>query len=403
MRQGQGQPFQGFPPQQGFPGAQVPPGYGPALQPPKPKSKVGLIIGIIAGVIILGVAVILMLPDPPAPAPNNPPPPLATNNQPATPPATPPTAPPATPPATDNKAQYTAKVLAKGQFNFEFQSYDGFAGNQIALARSADGGNVDLMVLEFQDGTFQEAVAATMPIGKLNDVNHGKIFNDGKDYAIAPAESGLILVPEDDDAQTLDGKGLEHVLVGDWDGDGKHETVTVSTKDGFKVLTFWRYKPDQSGEKLATLGAKAFLKGPQVIKFSDNPRNFVLGMAPDEVQVQDQLVLGMFRVNTTTGMELFGYYPLHQTAAEAVSGYAAGTVAGKPTLVAAYQPQSGNSYLEFFDISNADLNKVPPSRGKVSMPDSRSYQVVLGYFTQKQDLEILAMDPEQGTWYVIGF
>jgi hypothetical protein len=399
-----------FPGRPVYPPNQVSPNFGPAPQPQPRKSSVGKIIGIvlgsIVGLVVLGIVIIMMLPDPGPGPTDNPGQNVVNKDQPATPGTTAPTTPttptqPTTPPANNDQGQKMVKTLAQGQYKFDFQSYDGFAGNQLALARSDGKGNVEMVVLEFSGGTFQEAIQAVYPLGQLNDVNHGKIFNDGKDYAIAPADDGIIIVPEDDDAQTLSGKGFQHVLVGDWDGDGKYETITFLNKDGANLQTYWRYGPDGNGEKLGQV-SQAPLKGLQVASFKGEARNYVLGIAPDSLQKPDQLVLATFTASPTKGFEFFGYYPVHQTAGEQVTGYAAGTVAGVPTLVVAYQPKNGNSYLELFDIRTADVNKTPPSRGKIELPANDSFQVILGNYTQKQETEILLLDM-QGNWYIAGF
>lgn len=395
-------PAPSYPPQQpGYPPQQ--PGYYRAQPAPQKKSSGGLVAAaMVGGVLVLVVGGFLawravQKPDTP---PAKPAAPAVTDNKPAPEPAKPAPEPakPAPAPAT---ATLKANVVAKGKLDFAFQSYDGFAGNQLALART-EGDRSKVMVYEFGKGKFEPVVEVDQPLGKVNDVNHGPIFNDGKDYALIPAEQGMVVVPEDGDADQYTGKNIQHILVGDYDGDKQYETLVIGQDGANFVLNLFRYGPGAQGPKLKSTTMPVWLSGAQVVNLAGANKALILGV--DTIKIQDKLPVALYQTDTNLNLTQFALLPIHQAAGEQVTGYAAGSIGGKPTLAVAYDGAPG--YLELFDINVAQPSKstaaAPTSRGKVALPQGSGYQVIMGSFTAKGAQEVLVLSGD-GNYAIYSF
>jgi hypothetical protein len=383
------------------------PGYSPA-PPRSPKSSAGMWSAIGGGALVLLIGALLAWrftrPDQPVtPTPQPAKPAVVDKNQPAPQPA------PAPAPA-DTKQQPApadakgtpmpkAALVAQGKLNFKFHAYDAFAGNQLALA-GEDGENSHVMIYEFMEGKFEEAVEVLQPLGKVNDVNHGPIFNDGKDYAVIPAEQGLVVVPEDGDADQYTGKNIQHALVGDFDGDKQYETLVVGKDGNFFMLNLFRYAAGGQGPKLKSVGAQAWPDGTQVVNLAGVNR--ALLAAIDPTPVQGKMPIALYGVDANLTLPQFASLAVHNNGD--VTGFAAGNIGGKPTLVVAYN--GSPAYLEFFEINTAKPNTdpavSPASRGKLTLPAGSGYQVILGSFTKKGAQEVLVLLGD-GSYSIYGF
>lgn len=391
------------PPVQGQPGY---PGPGPQGFPPPPRKSNALVIAIAAvgGVAVLGVGAWLLLGRKPAPAVNpNPKPPVANNNpdKPANPQPDPNPNPPPAPPGTGT---VKAKVLAQGQIDFpNWRTYDSYGGKQLGLAGS-DGTYVNAKVFEFANGTFKPVLEAAMPMGQVLDVNHGPMFNDGRDWLVVLGEKGTLFAPEDGDFELNDKvTNIKHTIVGDWDGDGRHETLLVAPRDGQFLFEIWRYKAGEQGELLSKPDPlPQFILAPQAIRIPGEEQSFLMGF--DTVQLTDALPLTVYEVDAVSGK----FSPevglaIHQKGSEQFQGYAVGDIGGEAVLVVSYT-DAGQSYLELFDILSVggDTYAPPKSLGKIQLPDNSRYVPMLGQYTGQGSSEILALTPE-GKWVVYGF
>ncbi len=317
-------------------------------------------------------------------------------NQPATPPAN--------QPATTTNQQpaaakaYPAKVLAQGTFDFtNFQSYDGFGGFQVAFARN-NGDKVEMAVYEFADGQFRKAVEAFYQHGQLQDVNHGEIFNDGNDLAIVSATNGITLIDEVGNTQPLDGRTARHMLVGDYDGDGNAETMTVLQQNDGYTFDIQRYKAGSQPEKLKSMVNFKFLGSPQVVKLAGDNRSLILGMAAE--QAAGGLGMQALQVNVDSGtFSQYGLWTVPESNDAVVVGYAAANLKGKDTLLVSYK--GAQSYVELFDISKKGAY-APASLGTIKLPDGAGYSLILGKFTQNKNLEVFAFTPD-GKFLIYGF
>lgn len=288
-----------------------------------------------------------------------------------------------------------AMLAAKGKIDYTFRSYDRFLPNQIFLARQ-ETGKIEARAFEFVDGAFKPVTEVIYDLGALRDVSYGDFHNSGELKAIITAEKGLLMVDDNSDVKQYNVPGLRHTLVGDWDGDGKNEAALIAQASGKTKAEVWRYTADGSGDQqMGSFEAPNFPDSPMPSYLTINKRKLLLGI--EKTEIAGKLPVALYSLDPAKGFARELSLPIPDSDKEQVAAMGAAAIAGKPSLVVSYQ--AATSFVEVFEIAEG----APKSRGRLQLPDGDSYSVIIGYFTQKEKAEILAINPFTGQYLIFGF
>lgn len=233
----------GYPAQPGYPGQAYP------TQPPKAAGGKGWVLWAAIGgglVLVAGIVVaILLMQDDPVTPPTDPTNIVNTDPGKPTPPAQG-TTPPANPTTASGKSigGKTLKLINQGDLGLfpstmvVSGSYMGVADNQSGRFYKFDAKGKPNLLSE---------VKLKQDYGDILSVSVGDVYNNGSNTMLALYEKKLLVLTEKGGApQEVDATGATGILVGDYDGDGKTETIFLSkAADGTYGFEAWKYPADK--------------------------------------------------------------------------------------------------------------------------------------------------------------
>lgn len=284
--------------------------------------------------------------------------------------------------------EFPARALARGDLDFPFLAYEAFGPGRLALAAPAAGGAVAVLVAEYKDGALSAVSRIDEPMGAVRDVTQGDLLNKGTTQAVVTTEKGMLILLDTMKYLRHDEPGLERVFVGDWDGDGRSEAAYLNQEKGTRQVTVMTYTSDGKGKKVGVFPAPDFPVWSAVLHRYGEPSR-LMGA---EIREGGAVQVIFYRLDPATGLQAVARYPLRPRGDEQVVSFAAGDVAGRPTLAISFRG-SQSSYVELFDTAGEGM----PSRGRILLPEKEPYGVVLGPFTGPVRTELLAISPA-GVW-----
>jgi hypothetical protein len=377
---------QGYPQQPGYPAQ---PSY--PTQQPKAGGKGWVLWAAIGGGIVLvaGIAVAVLLMRDKAVTPPADPTSLVTTD----PGKTTPTTPPAqgnTPPSTASGKTIGGKplkVISQGTLGVFPEtmvaagSYLGVADSKTARLYKFDAkGKPNLL----------SKVDLKQDYGQMLSVAIGDLYNNGSTNMVAVYEQKLLILAEKGgDVQEIDATGVGSVLIGDYDGDGKTETIFMTTADdgtyGFEVWKYpadsWAYKKEGRADAWPALFQSDIKAGKN---------SLLLGYAFEG----SEFYLDLYQWEGVNGPTLIGSFTAANTDAAPAEWIASGPTGLGPTLAVA----RGGDKATIEVLTVAADAKSHKSLGTFTPDGQGSQSVAVGQFTG-QNSQILTVD-ENGIYYL---
>ncbi|MFZ5825380.1 MAG: zinc ribbon domain-containing protein [Bacillota bacterium] len=360
-------------------GHPTPPWQAPPVAPRKSGGAgkwILIILGVVAALVVGLVALVALMPEPVTD-------PAASGG---TTPGTKPAAPAPKPdPAPSQSAGSGVKVTLvkkgampskqRGSFYAPYGSYlaEG-SGSRATLYRFNASGDVSIL------NTAEELNA-----GKLLDVSLGDMLNAGTPVMVATFEQKILVVAPTGQPQVLNNTGTQRVLMGDYDGDGKTETIFL----GERFFNVHRY--EKGGDTRPIYSKKdAAQPFPQVFatRQKAGDRELLTGYAWEG----EKLSLLLYKWDGLGGPVVIGQYPVSKP--ETAEWMGSAPTALGPTFVLA---RSGSpAQVEFFTLSKDA--KSATSRGQVKAEGVGRVAIGLSNFTG-QSTQLITID-ENGTYYL---
>lgn len=363
----------------------------PQPQPPRAASRTpwGLIAAIGGGVLVVGIVLaFLFLRKDPTPTPV---PPKTVNVDPAkTEPAKPTT--PTTPTTPAKTVGGTAmKLLSQGSFGARPGALVAYGSY---LAYGTD--NSAAFIKFDAKGQAKEMARLTVkdPVGKLLAVAAGDMYNDGKAYMLALFETKLYILAEQGGVlKEIDVDGVENVFIGDYDGDGKTETVYMGLDEqGAYSFEVWRYPGNQAQY------AKKGRKDPWPELFQTEMKAGTTSLLMGYTFENNALSLLLYKWDGLGGPAVIGSYPLENKADAPPEWIASGPSGFGPTL--AVGRSGAKPSVEILTV--ASDAKSAKSLGRFDSDGTGRSAVMPGKFTG-QNSQILTIDEAGSYWlYDIG-
>lgn len=355
----------------------------PQSMPQPPRASGGgkgwvLWAGIGAGVLVVGaVLAFVLLRDDPTPPPVADTPKVTENNPKPNP----------APAAGKTVGGSTLKLISQGSFGgipttmVTYGSYLGYGtANSAGFYKFDRNGKATLLA----------RMDVKPEIGKLLGVTVGQPYNDGKTYMFANFETKLFVLAEQGGVlDQFDTDGVENALIGDYDGDGKNETIYLGL-DGKGTYGFdvWRYPADNWIYK------KEGRKDPwpelfqTEIKAGNN--NLMMGYS---LQGSD-LSLLLYKWDGIGGPAVIGSFPVENKADAPVEWIASGPTGLGPTLAVVRSGAAPSVEL----LSVASDAKSAKSLGRF-VPDGKGQPRVIPAKLTGQNSNILSVD-EAGNFFL---
>ncbi|HYF96074.1 MAG TPA: zinc ribbon domain-containing protein [Symbiobacteriaceae bacterium] len=393
---GQMMPVPEAPVQQQPAAANMPqPPYPPQPFPPQPPKAAGgkgwvLWAAIGGGVVVLGaILAFVLLRDKPTPPPAPTKPVQTDPAKPADPtkpaePAKPATPAPSAP--TKSVGGTGLKLISQGSFGARPNamvatgSYLGYGTGEAAAFYKVDakGQPKELARLEVKD------------VGDLKGIAVGQPYNDGRNIMFALYEYKLFIVGEQGGViSELDVDGVDNVLVGDYDGDGKTETIFLGLDAngdyGFEV---WRY-PDKS-----YVYKKEGRQDPWPELFQTEMKAGKTSLIMGYTFEGNDLYLLLYKWDGVGGPAVIGKYPIANAAEAPAEWIASGPSGLGPTLAVA----RGGAKPDVEVLTVSSDAKSAKSVGRFAPDGAGRSAVLTGNFTG-QGSQMLTVD-ESGKWYL---
>lgn len=383
------------PPQQSPAAAQMPPQPYPPHPYPQPEPKAGggkgwvLWAAIGGGVLVLGavLAFVFLREKPTTPPPQNSVVVTPQPDKPANPAPAPSNPTPAPAPAGKSVGGTPLKLLSQGSF--------GARPNTLVVSGSYVGYGTDQAAAFYKvDAKGQVKKLARLdlktPVGKMLSVAVGEMYNDGKTYMLALYEKKLYIVAEQGGVlKEIDVNGVDNVFIGDYDGDGKTETVYMGldTKGtyGFDV---WRYPAE------SYLYRKEGRQDPWPELFQTEMKAGTTSLLMGYTFEGDALYLLLYKWDGIGGPVVIGKYLMENKTEAPVEWIASGPSGFGPTLAVA---RSGaKPAIEVLQV--ASDAKSAKSLGRFESDGTGRSAVIMGKLTG-QGSQLLTVD-EAGSYFL---
>lgn len=223
--------------------------------------------------------------------------------------------------------------------------------------------------------------------GALIDVALGDMYNNGNPVMVAIYEQKIVIAGQNGKTTPLNA-AVKQIRVGDFDGDGKNETIFVSLgSDGKDQYTVWRYSVNQDESKeLIKLGGRT---APELFSShltADN-KDLMLGYVRE-----DGLQLVLYNWDNIGGPRVYGKYPVEDKPEAPAFWVAGGGLATGPALLLSRGGEKPT--VEVLSISKEGAE----SLGRVELDGTGEHTVAIGQFTGDKS-EIIAID-EQGKYFI---
>ncbi|HWI50692.1 MAG TPA: zinc ribbon domain-containing protein [Symbiobacteriaceae bacterium] len=379
------------PVQQQFLAAAQMPTY-PQQMPMPPKAGGGkgwvLWAAIGGGVLAIGAAAaFFLLRDKPAPTPPPEPPKTVQVNPAPTPtPTAPPETKPTTPPA-KTVGTTSLRLLSQGTFGARprelvaMGSYLGYGTDDVAALYKVDAKGQPKELSRIQ---------VTGDVGKLMSLAIGTPYNDGKPYLFALFETKLYIIPDQGPAKAVDSDGsAERVMIGDWDGDGKTETIYMGyDAKGDYGFDVWRYPAD------SYLYRKEGRQDPWPALFPTEMKAGQTSLLMGYSVEGDALSLLLYKWDGVGGPAVIGKYPVENKVNAVPEWLAAGPSGFGPTM--AVSRNGAKPSIEVLTIA-ADA-KSAKLVGRFESEGTGRSAVIPGNFTG-QGSQLLTID-EAGKYFM---
>lgn len=388
-------PQPGYPPQApaqpGYPG-QAYPGQAYPAQPPKAGGSKGWVLWAAIGgglVLVAGIAVaVLLMRDKPVTPPADPTNVVKTDPGKPTPPAQG-SSTPANPPAASGKSigGHQLKVISQGDLGLfpstmvVSGSYIGFADNKSAGFYKFDAkGKPNLL----------SNVTLKQDYGEMLAVAVGDVYNNGSITMLALYERKLlVLTDKSGPVQEVDATGATGILVGDYDGDGKTETIFLTkAADGTHGFEVWKYPADSWAYKKEGKADEWPALFQTEMKAGKN--NLLMGYAFEGAD----FFLDLYKWDGLNGPTMIGSFKAANSDAAPPEWIASGPTSLGPTLAVARGGDKAT--VEILTVA-ADA-KSHKSLGTFTPDGQGSMATVVGQFTG-QGSQILTVD-ETGKYFL---
>ncbi|HYF80639.1 MAG TPA: zinc ribbon domain-containing protein [Symbiobacteriaceae bacterium] len=390
------QPPQPLPQQPGYPAQPGYPGQAYPTQPPKAGGGKGWVLWAAIGgglVLVAGIAVaVLLMRDKPVTPPADPPsvvntdpgkptPPAQGSNTPANPPANPTTA------SGKSVGGHQLKLINQGDLGLFPQtmvvsgSYVGVADNQSAGFYKFDAKGKPSLLSE---------VTLKQDYGEILSVSVGDVYNNGTNTMLALYEQKLLVLTEKGGPpQEVDATGATGILVGDYDGDGKTETIFLTkAADGTHGFEVWKYPADSWAYKKEGKADEWPALFQTEMKAGKN--NLLMGYAFEGAD----FFLDLYKWDGLNGPTLIGSFKAENKDTAPPEWIASGPTSLGPTL--AVGRGGDKATVEILTVA-ADA-KSHKSLGTFTPDGQGSVSVAVGQFTG-QGSQILTVD-ETGKYFL---
>jgi hypothetical protein len=374
----------GYPPQAPGQSYPTPQGYPGQPQPLQAKGGKGWVLwaSIAGGVVLLaGIAVaVLLMRDKPATPPADQPNVVNTD------PTTPKTNPAPSTAAGKSIGSHQVKLVNQGDLGVFPEimvsegQYLGIADSQTARFYKFDAkGKLNQLT----------KVDLKQDYGEMRSVAIGNLNNNGAMIMLALYEQKLLVIGEGGDYREMDDPGAMGILMGDYDGDGKTETIFLKELgDGTYGFEVWRYPADSWAYKKE--GRKDAWPALFQTSIKAGKNNLLFGYAFDG----DKFFLDLYKWDGVGGPALIGSFPAENSDAAPPEWIASGPTALGPTL--AVSRGGDKATIELLTV--ASDAKSAKSLG-IFTPDGKGSQTVnVGQFLG-QGSQLLTVD-ETGKYFL---
>lgn len=232
------------------------------------------------------------------------------------------------------------------------------------------------------------------PVGKLLSVAAGDVYNDGKTYMMALFETKLYMIAEQGGVvKEIDVDGVENVFIGDYDGDGKTETIYMGLDgEGAYGFEVWRYPGNQA--QYLKKGRQA----PWPDLFQTEMKAGTTSLLMGYTFENDLLSLLLYKWDGIGGPAVIGSYPIENRADAPPEWIASGPSGFGPTLAVG----RGGARPSVEVITVAGDAKSAKSVGRFESDGTGRSAVMPGKFTG-QGSQIITVDEAGKYWlYDIG-
>lgn len=372
----------GYPPQ--APGR--PPMGGPAAPPPAGGS-LGWVKWVVIGVVVVG-GVLFGLKylgskdDGPA-APPQQQAPKSTQNTPANPP-------PANPPKTDAPAKGAAvKLIAQGSLGERASSYATVG----SLLGSAEGTTATFYKFDAAGKATRLTRISDTNSGELRDVTVGDLANTGNPVMVITYEKKIYIAGQAGAPTAIDNvDDVTKVLIGDYDGDGKNETVFMQeSADGTFGFHGYRYQ----GQEAKELYSKTGRTTPFPDVWQTQQKAGITDILFGYVREGASLYCVLYKWDGVGGPAEIGRYSIADNQDAPAQWLASAPTNLGPTVLVA---RSGNPATVEFLVLSKDA-KAATSLGTMKAEGQGWPAVMVSQYTGGKDPQMLTID-ESGNYFL---